>query len=44
MKCTNKEHPVPTEVFADIMANDEHAFMIFRGGVEKVWPEKGTDR
>ena len=40
MKCTNEHHPVPTAVVADIMANDEHAFMIFRGGVEKVWPEK----
>ena len=41
MKCTNKVHPQPTAVVADIMANDAHAFMIFRGGVEKVWPEKG---
>ncbi len=41
MRCTNEQHPNPTDVVADIMANDEHAFMIFRGGVEKVWPEKG---
>jgi hypothetical protein len=41
MTCTNEQHPLPTAVVADIMANDEHSFMIFRGGVEQVWPEKG---
>ena len=40
MRCTNEQHPVPADVVADIMANDEHAFMIFRGGVEKVWLEE----
>jgi hypothetical protein len=40
MTCTDKDHPKPVNAIADIMADDEHTFMIFPGGVEAVWPDK----
>ena len=40
MKCHTKDHPEPIEAMAEIMADDEHAFAVFPGGVTKVWPEK----
>lgn len=40
MQCITKEHPEPIDTVADIMADNEHAFVIFPGGVERVWPAK----
>ena len=38
MRCHDKEHPKGVDASADIMADNEHAFMVFPGGVESVWP------
>jgi hypothetical protein len=40
MKCTDRQHPVPGEASADIMADNQHAFMILPGGVEAIWPDE----
>lgn len=40
MQCRTKEHPQPLDAVADIMADNEHAFAIFPGGVAKIWPAK----
>jgi hypothetical protein len=41
MKCAEKGRVQPIQASADIMANDEHTFMVLPRGVESVWPEKG---
>ncbi|WP_157219945.1 hypothetical protein [Flavisphingomonas formosensis] len=39
MTCREKELSEPKEVVADFMADDEHAFMVFPGGVAAIWPQ-----
>lgn len=41
MHCQNKEHPKGTDATADIMADNEHTFMVFPADVESVWPKAG---
>jgi hypothetical protein len=38
MQCRDEDHPQPREMIADIMADNEHAFVFLPGGVSKVWP------
>jgi hypothetical protein len=44
MQCTNKDHAKPLAAIADIMADNEHTFMVLPGGVERVWPTKKGNR
>ncbi len=38
MRCRDKDHSKGVATVADIMADNEHAFMVLPGGVESVWP------
>lgn len=40
MQCHTAAHPQPLDAVADVMADNEHAFAIFPGGVAKIWPTK----
>jgi len=39
MTCRENELSPPKEVVADFMADDEHAFVVFPGGVAAIWPQ-----
>ncbi len=40
MQCQPEQHPKPIDVVADFMADDEHVFGVFPGGVSRIWPPK----
>jgi hypothetical protein len=43
MRCQDEKHPKGADASADIMADNEHVFMVFPGGVEEVWPKAGKN-
>jgi hypothetical protein len=38
MQCHDPKHPQPVDVVADVMADGEHAFGVFPGGVSANTP------
>ncbi len=39
MQCLDKEHSRTADAIVEIMADNEHAFVVFPGGVSHVWPK-----
>jgi hypothetical protein len=38
MSCHDEGHTQTTEMIADFMADNDHAFVVFPGGISHVWP------